>query len=418
MMKRTLLVSVLFVLLIAGPVAAEDPPTPAPDAPVAPDEEISPDPLALPPPLPPQTDPRGGEVPLPAGGGWHASLVIDNQGVGIWTVKSFDVFETLGCPDVVGLDDLGRCHVLVSYSGRWTPITTVSDGKWLGGLTHGDLDPRIRGSEIYTGSQKGNVYQVVAYSHGIVDNRLIAHLPGREIHTLVTGELDPTSAGPELIVFTRPGGLYRMTPTGPDGTFEIAHLQDLPGRVRDAIVLPSERGGYPGIATVSRTGRLEILRLTREGPQWQTIYRASMGLGRIALRPPRSRAPQVLYATHDDGRILRLERAETGGYAVDEIYFGPPGPRGIAAGRFDEDPDKETVAIFGYSGRVELLTRADGAWTAETLFQDSDKGHWLAVAELDGRNATREILSSGYSGRVVLLARPPGYGKSGAAAER
>jgi hypothetical protein len=41
---------------------------------------------------------------------------------------------------------------------------------------------------------------------------------------------------------------------------------------------------------------------------------------------------------------------------------------------------------------------------------DVDKGHWLAAGELDGRNATDELVAAGYSGRVVLLARPPGYG--------
>jgi hypothetical protein len=35
----------------------------------------------------------------------------------------------------------------------------------------------------------------------------------------------------------------------------------------------------------------------------------------------------------------------------------------------------------------------------------------LAAAELDGRNNTRELLSSGYSGRIILFSRPPGYGR-------
>ena len=93
------------------------------------------------------------------------------------------------------------------------------------------------------------------------------------------------------------------------------------------------------------------------------------------------------------------------------VYLGPQGPRGIAAGRFHADPEVETVAVFGYSAKVELLSRrTGGTWEVETLFVDRDKGHWLCTAELDGRNATDELLASGYGGRIVLLSRPPGYG--------
>lgn len=200
-----------------------------------------------------------------------------------------------------------------------------------------------------------------------------------------------------------------MTPTGPDGKWETTHLQDLPGRVRNAIPFGD------AIATVSRTGRLALLRITEKGLQWETVYQAKMGMGRIAHDPAR---PNVLYTTHDDGRILRHERT-TQGWRTESIYLGPEGPRGIAAGRFHADPEVETVAVFGYSGKVQLLScKESPKWEVETLFEDSDKGHWLAAAEVDGRNATRELISSGYSGRIVLLSRPAGYGRSEACDER
>jgi len=349
-------------------------------------------------------DPRDGRVVLPGLSGWDASLIIDNKGAGIWTVDSFQGFDQHACPEVVGLDNDGRCHVLVSYSGRWTPITAVHDTKWLGGLAHGDIDPRTAGSEIYVGSQRGNLYQIVAYSQTALDNRLIAHFRGREIHTIVAGDLDPRTKGRELLVFTRPGGLFRVTPTGPNGTWETTHLQDLPGRVRDAQLIGDS------ILTVSRTGRLARLTITQDGPQWETIYKSAMGMGRISHTAER---PNVLYTTHDDGRVLRHER-DRAGWKTEIIYLGPEGPRGVAAGRFNADPAVETVAVFGYSGKVQLLSRKQDKWEVETLFQDSDKGHWLAVAEVDGRNSTQELISSGYSGRIVLLSRPAGYGRSAA----
>ena len=75
------------------------------------------------------------------------------------------------------------------------------------------------------------------------------------------------------------------------------------------------------------------------------------------------------------------------------------------------------MAIFGYSAHVELLTRRDTGWSVETIFVDRDKGHWLAAAELDGRNATLEILGSGYGGRIFMLSRPPVFGREGIAAD-
>jgi hypothetical protein len=384
----------LAALVALGTIAAADPlPLTAPSSPAPPNPALA-------------------EVPLAANAGWNATLVLDNRGVGIWTVEAFQVFPQTGTPELVGLDDRGRVKVCAGYSGKWTPTTVVSDGKWLGGLAHADVDPRIAGAETYTGSQQGNLYQVVAWPHGVLDYRLIAHLPGREIHTLVAGDVDAASPGPEVLVFTRPGGLYRVTPSGPNGTFETRELAPYDGRVRQALVLPAGTNAPPDILTVSHNGRLERLRLTAAGPQWRTLHQDAMGLGRVALRPGPPGQPPVLYTTQDDGRILRHEPRGADEWFTETIYLGPQGPRGVAAGPFGETPETETVAIFGYSRKVELLTRTASGWRAETIFEDLDKGHWLASAELDGRNATRELVTSGYSGRLVLLARPPGYGRT------
>ncbi|MEE8468320.1 MAG: hypothetical protein V3T22_07690 [Planctomycetota bacterium] len=354
-------------------------------------------------------DPAQGEVWLEAAAeDWRASLVVDNGETGVWTVKPVQLFPQYATPEVVALDDRGRCLISVSYSGKWTTTATLEDGKWLGGLAHADVDPRLDGAELYVGGQKGNLYQIVAYRHGVLDQRLIAHLPGREIHTILAGELDASNAGPELLVFTRPGGLFRITPTGPDGRFETVHIEDLEGRVRDALVLPAQQGRAPEVATVSRAGRVQLLSMGAKGPTWSLVHEAPMGKGRLTLAPARPERDTVLYTTQDDGLVLRHERTAHGSWNTETVHVGPQGPRGLAAGRFHADPELESLALFGYSREVVLLTRRDGGWESETLFVDRDKGHWLSVAELDGRNETDEILLSGYGARVVLLARLPG----------
>lgn len=357
-------------------------------------------------------DPRKSEVSLPAEKGWNGTLVLDNGDVGVWVVGSFHVFPDLGSREVVGLDDRGRCQIVVSYSGRWTPTTVIEEGVWLNALAHDDLDPRIDGSELYTGGALGNVYQVVAYRTRRIDYRLIASFPGLEVNVAMAADFLPESPGHELLVFTNPGTVKLVTPTGSDGKFESRHLGDIPGLVREAVRLPGPAGSPPRVACVSRAGWLRILTLTTEGMEWQEVYRDDMGLGRLAIRPAREGDGLVLYSTHDDGRVLRHEAQPDGTFRTETIYLGPQGPRGVAAGRFDDDPATETVAIYGYSKDVELLIRQGTRWRAEKIFTERDKGHALIAAELDGRNGTDELVLSGFGARIVMLARPPGYNRT------
>ena len=189
--------------LAARPATLSSAPAPAPQPVVTPSSPATAAPTAV----APSPDPRDGEVTLPSESGWTASLVLDNGKTGIWTVRSFKVFERLGCPEIVGLDDKGRLFVLTSYSGRWTPIQTIEDGKWLGGVDVADVDPNVPGAELYTGGEKGNLYEVVPHPSGVLDNRLVASLPGQAINILLAGELDPSNAGAEGLVFTWPDGV-------------------------------------------------------------------------------------------------------------------------------------------------------------------------------------------------------------------
>lgn len=363
----------------------------------------------------PNTDPSAGEVPLPCAKGWDARLLFET-GVGVWTVGSFQLQPRYGCPEVVGLDDRGRCTILRSYSGKWKPLQTIEDGKWLAPVAHGEADPARAGRELYAGGQRGRVYQIWPRPTGGFDTQVVAEFPGDEIHTLVAADLLPQRAADELLVFTLSGAVYELRHDG--AKFSPVRIATLPGRVRDAVVLPKRGNEPPRIASVSRAREVAILQWTENGFERRPILVEDMGFGRIARRKTLLPGPVVLYVTRDDGLVLRLAEREDGSFEREVVYAGPPGPRGLVAGRFFEDPDIESLAVFGYSKKVQLLARgSDGHWNVETIFTDVDKGHWLTLAEVDGRNATDEIIGSGYGGRIFALARPPGFGLGGVATD-
>ena len=363
-------------------------------------------------------DPSHGEVPLPAEKGWNAFLVHD-AGVGVWAVKAVPFCPPYGNPQIVGLDDLGRCSILYGYSGKWTPLHALHDGYWLSAMAWTDLDPRRPGPELYVGGKRGRLYQVHRQEEGGVEVRVVNDFRGEEIFTLVGGALraSPTSP-PALLVFTKVGRTYLVDvrPEAADGSFRVRQIGQVSGRVRDAVMVGRlDSDGAPWVATVSHASEVALVRLDENDQlERQVIVTEPMGFGRLALRPPRDGAPPVLYAGRDDGVLLRLERGPDGSWRREMIYAGPQGIRGVVAGRFYADPDVESVAIYGYSGKVQLVARRPGqAWTVETVFRDLDKGHALAVAELDGRNATREIVGSGFGCHIFLLSRSPGYGLDG-----
>jgi hypothetical protein len=363
-------------------------------------------------------DPSQTEVSLPSIPGWNATLVYEGD-AGIWTVGSFKCFPGLGCHEIYGLDDKGRFTILASYSGKWTPYQTIEDREWLGAVSFTDLDPRVPGNEIYTGGKRGNVYQIVAHAEGGFDTAVIGRFPGQEVHTFVGGDLAPSRPGNELIGFTHVGEVFAVVPKPAPATgFDTPRLERVSGRVRDAVILPPRDGEAPWIAAACRSGEVLMMRLRDRGIEQRVALEEPMGLGRVARRKGEQGRPEILYVTRDDGVVLRLEEQAGASFSREMVYAGPQGPRGIACGRFGPTPETETIAVFGYSRKVQLLSRGpDQKWTAETIFDDREKGHWLAAAELDGRNATDELICSGYGKRIVLLSRPPGYGLRGVAVE-
>lgn len=357
---------------------------------------------------------------LPAADGWRAERIHHSDG-GVWYLHVDKVVGDYGQNDLIAADDKGRCSLLTVYSGQWTATSVVCDGLWLAPTRAADVDPRVPGNELYAAGRAGSVHQVTRRSQPFarftLESREIGHAAGEEFHAVVAGDFVPGGAD-ELLAFAISGAVYQLLPQ-PDGeAFSMRKVATVQGRVRDVVVLPGEAGAPATLFGVSRSGDLLRLGLGDGVLHHTAILHEDSGLGRITAAKAR---PGVLYVTRDDGVVVRVQLAADGAVQREPIFVGGLGLRGIAAGRFFAD-DRESVATYGYDRTVHLVHRvAGGAWQADLVFQGEQKGHWLAVGELDGRNGTDELVASGFDGDIVLLSRAPGYALPGvavAAAER
>ena len=374
----------------------------------APGRETKPSPAPAPVRIP--GDPQEKPVFLEAAPGWTARLLWAGD-VGIWTAEILDVIPPSAGPEVTALDDKGRCVLLGLDSNKVSLWQPVMDGRWLGAVARMQPDPRDPWPELFVGGERGNLYRVKPLPQGGFDARVIAYFPGKEIHTLFAADLNPLLPGRELYACLSTGEVFLVDrPRSAGGAWKTVLVYKDPGRIRDAVVYPAPEGAGEDVVCVSRSGRAVRLYRSIDGVAAQVLYTSPQGLSRVDLRLGGNGEP-VLYVGGDDGKLLRFQEFEGGTWTGELVYAGPPGLRGVAAGRVDADPSVETVAVFGYSREVVILRRTgEGVWEEERVFTAWDKGHWLCAGEVDDRNGTDELVLSGYGARVVLLSRPPGYG--------
>ena len=352
--------------------------------------------------------------PLPANQGWRADR-IHHSDAGVWYLHVDDVVADYGQHDVIAADDKGRFLLLTVYSGQWTAQSVVPDGQWLAPTRPADVDPRVPGRELYAGGRSGSLHRVTLrpqpFAKFTLESVEIGHRPGEEFHAVVAGDFAPT-AGDELLAFAITGAVFQLLPSGDGTAFTTLQVATVPGRVRDVVVVPGGAGEPATLLGVSRAGHLLRMQLHPGELRWTSVLQEDSGLGRIAAAKGR---PGVFYATRDDGVVVRAALAADGRVDRSVIYAGGQGLRGVASGHFFAD-DREALAVYGYDKAIHVVhRRGDEPWQVETVLTTTQKGHWLAVGELDGRNGTDELVASGFDGDVILVARPPGYALSGAA---
>ncbi|MBL8723377.1 MAG: hypothetical protein JNK49_04990 [Planctomycetes bacterium] len=341
--------------------------------------------------------------------GWRAELA-HAADAGIWYAHVAKVVADYGQNEIIAGDDKGRYLLLTVYSGQWTAHSCTPDGLWLAPTRPADVDPRVPGRELYAGGRAGSLHQIQLrpqpFAKFTLESREIGHVAGEEFHAVVAADLDPTQPGDELLAFAITGAVYAAEPSG-EGGFALRNVGQVPGRVRDTALTSLPDGKGRQLLAVSRSGDLLALDYRSGKLTARSLMREDSGLGRLAASP---QCPGVVYATRDDGLLLRCEAKADGSWHREPLFAGPQGLRGVAAGRFHAD-GREAVACHGYGQTVHLLARPPGgAWQVEEIYRGDDKGHWLAVGELDGRNNTDELVATGFDGKVVVLARVPGHG--------
>ena len=368
--------------------------------------------------IPPATDGRAQGSTAPAlAQGWRSDLLLDLAPTGIWFAAPFDLYPQYAEPEVLALDDLGRAHVVISYGGRWTLQSTGPEGSWLGTAGQGDVDGRIPGPEAYLGAESGRVWQLVTHRReGVLDRRLVAQLDGRAVHALAVGRFGPLPGQVSVLVFTEPAEAWRLTPRPDRDGFEAELLDGLDGRIRQALTV-SGADGRDRVLCASRAGWVGWYDPLATAPErLRPLHRLGFGRGRVVLARGSTFESGRAFSTAEDGTIWEHRWSVDQAPSNQLVYRGPQGPRGIAVGRFDPQTSGDQVAIFGYSGQVELLRPGSdpaALWSSEVLLEDRTpdgvlhRGHFLSSAELDGRNSTDELLLCGFSGRLTLLARLP-----------
>jgi len=138
------------------------------------------------------------ERSLPAAEGWEA-WALPPAGAGLTRVAALDLAEDTRSPELVALDERGRCWILARSGARWSARPGLHDPDALLALAHANVDPRTPGRETLVGGRSGNLYAFGLHAGGAIDARPIARFPGATVECILAGDLDPFRAGAELL---------------------------------------------------------------------------------------------------------------------------------------------------------------------------------------------------------------------------
>lgn len=357
-------------------------------------------------------------APAPAARGVRWSAVQLWQGsASVQRVKAGDADPDQPGLEIVGVDEAGG--VIVAWPQAAPPASREvyrHPGR-LTGLAVADVDPSVPGSEIYaggfrTGTEGGAVVQVVLTPEGV--RHRVVYAGPHFVHAVERLEPAPGGAVPRLLVTDYDGAAFVLTPAPGAGPWpQVEAYREPPEvgfedrKVKDAAVLQAARGGAgAGVFLAFKGGRGVWLDPDQPG-SGRLVHEEPGGMGRVVADAEGG----VLLCGYA-GRVVHLVRAGEG-FAAAVLFtetVGEGGLRGIGRGRLPlPDGGEAELAIFGYSKVCRLLTRSGGAFHGPVVYEDVERGHGLAVADLVPGNQADEVVLCGYANRITLLVpRSPG----------
>ncbi|MFV1959215.1 MAG: hypothetical protein ACC662_07360 [Planctomycetota bacterium] len=333
----------------------------------------------------------------------------------------------------------------------WGATIAFEAGRKLGGCAVGDLDPMHPGHEILAVAATGEVF-VVRHDEDGWHGKVVAKAGG-EMITCAIGDADPGRPGLEAIVGGMEEGgegsggngaahvLYRddegwhLEPLLVDAALvhgvaigEVDHSHEggeviTVGFSRKATVLGRENGAWKTLATIDlpspgknalvHDGEIlvacaggSVERIRKEDGAWTT---RSIPLGDVGPARPDADGARVLVACNDGGlRLFSLDGPEGKTPTVTVIHREPKRLRGAVLGDLDPSVPGVEAATAGYAKEMTILYPPEAgkkAWTAKTLWRDTEKFHHLASGELLADGQGPELVAVGYSGRVVVASR-------------
>ena len=282
----------------------------------------------------------------------------------------------------------------------------------------GDLRTDIDGNEILvvglsSGSEDvdpGNGTATVLSWDGSSWNAERVFETGKLIHGCAIGDLDPTIEGNEGVITTFGHETYQIWYDHDKSEWNSSLIHNDTGNVRKAVIA-DVNPDHPGneVVTVSKGGRVNVAYGNHTGnatvSNWtnKVIWEGD-ALARVCVGDIDPDPGLEIYAGSDTFKVFGFKRQEDGNWTAQEIFEDTDKFRGVWVGDVDPNIDGPELYAYGYSTRcTQIYGSFATGWNTRTIFEDVARSHGIRIGDLKSDNPGLEIGLVGYSESLTLV---------------